>query len=244
MQPTRPPDKRDVGHRAPGNPTTASAPHRIRKVAGLGPVAGDWLDVGCGSGSYTRLLVEAGARSVVGIDLALREPLERVERTSFAVSASEHLPFPDHHFSGALLNEVLEHVDDEAATLREIHRVLRPDGRLVVFSPNRWFPFEGHGAIVAGRTFDGPMPLLPWLPSSLAKRWMRARNYWPRQLRRQVEQGGFSAEPLGFAYPLFIEVPWLPAPLAERVRTVAPRLEETPVVRRFGVSTMVDAHPV
>jgi SAM-dependent methyltransferase len=234
----------DVGHRAPGNPTTASAPHRIAKLTAMGAVQGRWLDVGCGSGSYSRLLADAGADHVVGIDLGLRSPLERVERTSFAVCASERLPFSDDHFDGVLINEVLEHVDDEAATLREIRRILHPDGRLVVFSPNRWFPFEGHGAIMGSRTIDRPVPLLPWLPAALTRRWMRARNYWPSELRHLVEDAGFNVATVAFAYPLFIEYPWLPPPIADRARTLAPRLEETPIVRRLGVSTMLDARPV
>ncbi len=72
---------------------------------------------------------------------------------------------------------------------------------------------------------------------------MRARNYWPNELRRLVEDAGFHIDAVGFAYPLFVEVHWLPTATAARVREWAPRLEETPVLRRFGVSTMLQASP-
>jgi SAM-dependent methyltransferase len=235
------PGSRDVGHRGPGNPTTASAPHRIAKIAATGPVHGTWLDVGCGAGDYAGLLTQAGCDRAVGIDLALRPPLATRHAVSYAVTASERLPFAGASFDGALVNEVLEHVDDEGATLGELHRVLRPGARLVVFSPNRWFPFEGHGAVLRGREIDAPVPLLPWLPMAVGRRWMRARNYWPSELRRLVAAAGFDVRVVGFAFPLFITVPWLPPRPAARARQLAPGLERTPVVRRFGVSTMIDA---
>jgi hypothetical protein len=43
-------------------------------------------------------------------------------------------------------------------------------------SPNRWFPFEGHGMRFLGRDFGFPIPFLPWLPNALSSRVMTARN--------------------------------------------------------------------
>ena len=42
------------------------------------------------------------------------------------------------------MNEMFEHVADERWALAEILRVLKPGGILVLISPNRWFPIEGH----------------------------------------------------------------------------------------------------
>lgn len=233
----------DVRYRAPGGPTTGSAPHRVDKMAAIEPLAGSWLDVGCGEGSYTTLLVEQGCERAVGIDLGLQRPLFQNDQVTYVLGASERLPFAAGTFDGVLLNEVLEHVDDEVETLRDIRRVLDPTGRLVVFSPNRWFPFEGHGATVAGHDIEAPVPFLPWLPSGLSRRWMRARNYWPSELAHLVESAGFRIEAQGFAFPLFVKVNWLPARAGARVREWAPRLETTTAVRRFGVSTMLQARP-
>lgn len=233
----------EVGNPLPGNPTSLSAPHRIAKLAQLAPLDGAWLDIGCGSGSYTALLAERGCRPAIGIDLALRQPLERVPGNTFGIASSDRLPFPSRQLDGVLLNEVLEHVANQDATLREVRRVLKPSGRLVLFSPNRWFPFEGHGASIGRFEIEVPVPVLPWLPARVSHRWMRARNYWPSELRRAVEGAGFRVEELGFAYPLFAEFPWLPGTLSGRVRQWAPRLETTVGLRRFGVSTMIIARP-
>ena len=135
---------------------------------------------------YAAELLRQGAAEVVGVD-ALEERITKAAArnlpyASFQVGTGENLPFPDAYFDGVFMNEVFEHVTDEKATLREAARVLAQGGRLVLISPNRWFPFEGHGMRTSLFTIESPVPLLPWLPQSLANRWMMARNYWPRQL--------------------------------------------------------------
>jgi SAM-dependent methyltransferase len=223
-----------------GRPTGRSARHRIDKLHRLGIVHGRWLDIGCGDGDYTRELVAHGCTDVVGVDVRHSDAWQRIA-AGFAVASGQRLPFAEGSFDGVLLNEVLEHVSDEHAVLSDIRRVLRPGGLLALYSPNRWFPFEGHGAIVGGRSWDFPVPLLPWLPERIATRFLRARNYWPGQLRRTVEGVGFRVIAMEFAYPLFVEYRWLPPRMAGFVRRVAPTLEETPVLRRLGVSTLIVA---
>src|SRR5205823_15099624 len=125
----------------------------------------------------------------VGVDPQEERIVQARERerdrpsVTFMHASAEALPFSEASFDGVLLNEVLEHVADEVQTLREIHRVLRPGGHLVVMSPNRWFPFEGHGMHIGPHKIEFPVPLLPWIPSRIAQRFMRARNYWPHELR-------------------------------------------------------------
>src|SRR5207244_7548860 len=110
---------------------------------------------------------------------------------SFCRGSAEALPFGDAAFDGVFLNEVLEHVADEYRALLEIRRVLRSGGHLAVMSPNRWFPFEGHGMRVHGIAAPVPVPFLPWLPSKLAMQFMYARNYWPCELRDLVRGTAF-----------------------------------------------------
>ena len=84
-----------------------------------------------------------------------------------------------------------------------------------------------------------PVPLLPWLPQPLARRWMRARNYWPGQLVERVRLAGLIVERRGFIWPVLEEYPWLPARLRGRYQAHVQTFDRIPGVRRFGVSTLV-----
>lgn len=220
--------------------------YRIGRIAGL--LSGRWLDLGCADGGYATELLRRGAAEVIGVDaeedrIAAARARE-MPRASFEVALAEELPFPDGHFDGVFMNEVFEHVGDEAATLAEVARVLRPGGLLVLISPNRWFPFEGHGMRTSLWTTGSPVPLLPWLPHRLASRWMRARNYWPGQLAASVARAGLTVESRQFIWPVLEKYPWLPAGLRARYQQHIAAFDHTPGVRRFGVSTMVIARHV
>lgn len=231
----------------PGRSTAAGGvvDYRLNKLAELVRIEGHWLDCGCCDGEYTVGLHERGAEQVTGSDVDSLRIAVAEQRWSdtpgvrFMVAMAESLPFPDRHFDGVLLNEVLEHVADQRAALRELLRVLVPGGMLALFSPNRWFPFEGHGMIIGSKNFSGPVPLLPWLPRRLSLRVMKARNYWPGELRSLVGDAGFEVVQTGFAFPLFGHYPWMPRRAIERYLESLERIERTPIVRRFGVSTFV-----
>jgi SAM-dependent methyltransferase len=215
--------------------------YRIGRISGL--LSGRWLDLGCADGGYSAELLRRGAQEVVGVDTVEERvaaaAARNLERASFMVAHGEDLPLPGGHFDGVFMNEVLEHVTDEGATLAEVARVLRPGGRLVLISPNRWFPFEGHGMRISRFTVGSPVPLLPWLPQPLARRWMRARNYWPGQLVERVRLAGLIVERRGFIWPVLEEYPWLPARLRGRYQAHVQTFDRIPGVRRFGVSTLV-----
>ncbi len=56
---------------------------------------------------------------------------------TYLLSCAETLPLADQSFDGVLLLDVLEHVSDQQAVLREIQRVLKPGGTLVLSVPHR-----------------------------------------------------------------------------------------------------------
>jgi SAM-dependent methyltransferase len=64
-----------------------------------------------------------------------------------------------------LSHEVIEHVIDDRKTVSEIVRVLKPGGRVVIFLPNRWYPFETHGHYWRGNYHFGNTPLINYLPN-------------------------------------------------------------------------------
>jgi SAM-dependent methyltransferase len=135
-----------------------------------GPRAsGRVLDNGCGVGEYLGRLAR-GAGAAHGVELEssrARAAAGRAAPASVLVAAGERLPYADRSFDLVLSHEVVEHVDDDRAVLAEIARVLRPGGRLVLFAPNRGYPFETHGVYWRGRYRFGNIPLVNYLP----RRW-------------------------------------------------------------------------
>lgn len=97
------------------------------------------LDLGCGAGWASRMLSEAGVRTF-GLDLSrrgLRKAKGVAPEASFVFGDGYSLPFKEGSLDGAVLSEVLEHLVDPGGVLSEVHRVLRPGGRLVVSVPYR-----------------------------------------------------------------------------------------------------------
>lgn len=231
-------------HKGYPTATPLNVSYRVGRIASL--LSGRWLDLGCADGGYTAELLRRGAAEVIGVDVGEERIADAAARNlphaSFRVARSEHLPFPDAHFDGVFMNEVYEHVTDEKATMCEIARVLAEGGRLVLISPNRWFPFEGHGMETSFFSLQFPVLLLPWLPTSLTNRWVHARNYWPHQLVDHVKKAGLTVESLEFIWPVFEEYPWLPKHFRSAYQARIRLFDRTPGIRRFGVSTLVVAH--
>ena len=209
------------------------------------------LDAGYGGGEYVRALVTRGA-DALGIECT-EDKLEcaRSLPASLARRIScgdiQHTEFDSGRFDAVLLNEVLEHVPDDAAALREMHRVLRPEGSLVVFSPNRLHPFETHGvfALRSGRRISHATPFVPWIPLFLGRRLFRywARNYWPTELRSLLRQSGFRVECCGFVWPTFENIsgrqPGWMLRLRPLLRGASAIAERTPALRGLGASQWI-----
>jgi SAM-dependent methyltransferase len=105
------------------------------------------------------------ARRVIGLDIESgRARAAHLHSEEVLCAAAEHLPFPTGAFDLVLSHEVLEHVQNDRRAIREIVRVLRPGGRLVLFCPNRGYPFETHGVYWQGRYRFGNIPLVNYLP--------------------------------------------------------------------------------
>jgi len=128
------------------------------------------LDVGCGIGMYTGAFQRYSAH-VFGIEIEYaRAWTARGRATGLAQSVGESLPFADQTFEVVFSHEVLEHVRDDRKCFREMVRVTRPGGKIVLFVPNRLYPFETHGIYWRGTYRFGNIALVNWLPDKLRDR--------------------------------------------------------------------------
>jgi SAM-dependent methyltransferase len=134
------------------------------------------LDVGCGTGANLLSLSQFG--DAEGVDVSeealafCRERgLDRVR-----LGAGEDLPYDDGTFDLVTAFDVVEHMDDDLAGLREMRRVLRPDGRVLLFVPTFMFLWGVQDDVSNHR-----------------------RRYRLPQLRRVLEEAGFEIERMTYA---------------------------------------------
>src|SRR5699024_8650274 len=138
--------------------------------------------------------------------------------------SGDSLAFDRDTFDAVTAIEVLEHVADLDTTIDEIHRVLVPGGRLLLTSPNQWFPFETHGVLLAGRRLPPwSVPGLPWV-SPLHRRMSDARVFTVPKLTRQMGMHGLGRRGYAFIMPPFDQ-----NRVGRRLRPVVDRVERSPM---------------
>lgn len=93
------------------------------------------LDVGCGNGHHT-MAARTVAAAVFGIDRDLTGPIS-APAYWYRGDVTEGLPYAKEEFDAVLCLDVIEHIVPRNYVLREIHRVLKPGGRLLLSAPNR-----------------------------------------------------------------------------------------------------------
>ena len=96
------------------------------------------LDIGCGVGGLLKTLVERGF-FCDGLDLspfALRIAKSEVKVGNFLLSDARFLPYRSGSYHVVVCSEVLEHIHDDQQVLREIFRVLKPNGTAILTAPH------------------------------------------------------------------------------------------------------------
>jgi SAM-dependent methyltransferase len=199
------------------------------------------LDIGCGIGAYVDKFRSLGGHAF-GVDVdveKLAEARHSKRLQLLAVSASETLPFPNDYFDVVVLHEVIEHVTDDYQTICEAYRVVHRGGRIIVFAPNRLYPFETHGAFFGQRYVFGNIPLIGWLPDSLRNRFApHVRAYRTRDIRALFAELNGTMEAHTQIYPGYDKIAHRNAGLARVFRRVTYFLESTRL-RAFGLSHFV-----
>jgi SAM-dependent methyltransferase len=199
-------------------------------------IQGKVLVDGCGVGMYLHHL-GAYTQSIVGLDIEFERLGAAKSNADQLVNArGEALPFPGEQFDLVLSHEVLEHVQDDRAAIREIIRGLKPGGRLVLFCPNRGYPFETHGFYYRGGYHFGNIPLINYLPRTWRDRLAPHVNVYTRVGLERL----FAGLPIRYvqrtiifgAYDNII-ARW--PRIGKALRTILQWLEKTPL-RIFGLS--------
>jgi SAM-dependent methyltransferase len=154
----------------PGYVWRSGQDRRLVMIRQWADVNGRMLDNGCGLGTYLAALAPYSQHRF-GLELEHDRAVQAQARATGVVGGvGEQLPFPENTFDLVLSNEVIEHVQDDSLTLREMVRVLKPGGRIVLFCPNRWYPVEQHGIYWRGRYHFGNKWLVNYLPDPLRNR--------------------------------------------------------------------------
>jgi len=155
------------------------------------------LDCACGRGFYLNMYRYASRARLVGLELdaaIIRKAQANVGHLPGVTLTRGNiyaLPFPDDYFDSVILSEILEHVEDDAAGLREVRRVLKPGGVVAITVPHAnypllWDPINW----TLERTLGRPIRRGP-----LAGIWANhVRLYTREGLRAAVERAGLRVE--------------------------------------------------
>ena len=137
------------------------------------------LEIGSGTGGLGVALSLAGAK-VFGIEpspFGVTASMERAKRypgstAYFCMGKAEFVPFKNEFFDLVISSAVLEHVEDIEETIREMYRVLKPNGKIYHEIPNYLFPMEPHYKIL----------WIPLMPKSLGRIYAKLRGKNPHFL--------------------------------------------------------------
>lgn len=170
---------------------------RRKTVAAVDPRPGQRvLDLAAGTGTSSEPFDRAGA-TVVPTDLSLgmlQVGKQRRPALGFVAGDALSLPFADHAFDAVTISFGLRNVEDTAGALRELRRVTRPGGRLVVceFSTPTWRPFRA----VYGDYLMAALPRIATAVSSNPAAYVylaESIQAWPDQaaLARLLQDAGW-----------------------------------------------------
>jgi SAM-dependent methyltransferase len=177
------------------------------------------LDIGCGRGEILLHCAAVGA-SAYGIDYAwaavnlsrqstATDQASHTEQSSSANHTADeigvyqanatHLPFPSQHFDRVLMFDLVEHLYpwELHLALLEVHRVLTPDGRLIIHTaPNRWYDQFAYPLVRLARHLMGQGANYPRNPRALnvaINTDVHVNEQDILSLRRALKRAGFQA---------------------------------------------------
>jgi SAM-dependent methyltransferase len=162
------------------------------------------LDVGCGNGAFTEVLIAHSAPTeAVGIDpsegqLAYARTRPGAKLAQFQIGDAQSLPFANHSFDAALMALVISFVPDPAKAAREMARVVRPGGWVATYmwdGAGGGLPVEPIHVAMRSLGFDAPYPpgMIVSRQDSLLALWQQAglQSVETRVVKIEVEYSSF-----------------------------------------------------
>jgi len=179
------------------------------------------LEIGCGSGEYTKYFSEKIDR-LVATDLSAELLLiaqRKVNRRSveFRLEDAHRLSFPDGSFDAVIGNSILHHLDIEPA-LEEIRRVLKEGGKIIFNEPNMLNPYifiQKNSKFIKKITGDSPTETA----------------FYKGRFKRLLEKHDFKQVKIS---PIDFLPPFTPDFLFPVMRLLSNTLQELPLVREFS----------
>src|SRR5512134_1999222 len=194
------------------------------------------LEDGCGIGTYVEHLSPFGG-TVIGLEYDFERAAEaRTNSPHIINAAGESLPLPSSTFDLILSHEVLEHVQDDRAAICDMFRSLKPGGRIILFVPNRGYPFETHGVYWKGKYYFGNKLFVNYLPRILRDKLAPHVRVYSKQDLEKL----FADLPVRFIertiiFGAYDNIIARFGPLGKILRGVLQFLERTPL-KIFGLS--------
>ncbi|OFX36378.1 MAG: hypothetical protein A2X08_14830 [Bacteroidetes bacterium GWA2_32_17] len=151
------------------------------------------LDAGCGTGWFSKWSVERGA-DVTSMDLGenLLSKVEQKCHSKRIVGSILQIPFPNNTFDIVVSSEVIEHVPDPFLAISELYRVLKPNGIMVLTTPNKlWYFAIWFANTFKLRTYEG---LENWTG------WFKMRKYLKTIGFKNVQMSGIHMFPFVIAF--------------------------------------------
>jgi len=204
------------------------------------------LDVGCGLGMFLNKFSSLSEPAfdgkvqntiVYGIDVDKRKiEIAKHKFSNVQVARAEKLPFSRKFFDIVFSHETLEHVDDDKKAIIEALRVLKTGGKMIIFCPNKRWPFETHGIYLRGKYHFGNIFGVTYLPKFLYKKLTpHVRNYSNKDLLSLFPQKSIKIIHHSHVFPGLDGLVTKTGLGGKFIRKILEFLERTPL-HYFGIS--------
>lgn len=142
------------------------------------------IDIGCGNGTVSEIIAKLGY-NVTAADFANSHHATKPEPLFFkkCFDASDVFPFPDNYFHCVFSGELIEHLFDTDLFLRECKRVLKPNGILILTTPNL-AGFDDRIKFIFGESPRHVNPVHPYLK-------LHIRQFTKSSLKKILSKYGF-----------------------------------------------------